>query len=112
MIILYIIKSHRGKYYTGITELPAEDRLFRHNSGDVRSTRYGRPWQIVYTESYDNMTEGRKREKQIKSWHGGTAFKKLVSSAAGSSNGRIQDSESCHLGSNPSPAALEVSEIK
>lgn len=26
-------------------------------------------------------------------------------SIAGSSNGRIHDSESCHLGSNPSPAA-------
>lgn len=29
---------------------------------------------------------------------------------AGSSNGRIHDSESCHLGSNPSPAVLSAAE--
>ena|SRR3989344_2303670 len=106
MTSLYILKNSVGKYYVGITELEIKERLARHNKGDVKSTRHGKPWHIVYTEGYKDMKEGRIREKQIKSWHGGEAFKKLVARAAGSANGRQPDSESGNLGSNPSPAAL------
>ena len=112
MAHLYIIKNSAGKYYVGITELDPDERLKRHNGGDVSSTRYGKSWRIVYTESCANMVDGRKREKQIKSWHGGGAFRKLVSGAAGSANGRQPDSESGNLGSNPSPAAVDVSDYK
>ena len=105
---VYILKNNRGKHYIGITKLPIDKRLERHNNGDVFSTRAGRPWKIVYLEKYDNYITARSREKQIKSWHGGNAFKKLISSAAGSSNGRTADSGSAYLGSNPSPAALGI----
>ena len=77
----------------------------RHNKGDVLSTKLGKPWKLIYFEEYKDYKEARCREKQIKSWKGGNAFKKLLSRTAGSSNGRTQDSESCYLGSNPSPAA-------
>ena len=110
MTSLYILKNSVDKYYVGITELKTMERLIRHNKGDVKGTRYGRPWHIVYTEEYKDMMEGRKREMQIKSWHGGEAFKRLVARAAGSANGRQPDSESGNLGSNPSPAALAGSD--
>ena len=103
---VYILENSLGKHYIGITKLNIETRLIRHNKGDVLSTKYGRPWQLEYYEVYNSYKEARQREKQIKSWHGGNAFKKLISKPAGSSNGRTTDSGSVYLGSNPSPAAL------
>ncbi len=61
----------------------------------------------MYVEKFNSVVYARKREKEIKKWHGGNAFKKLLSTAAGSSNGRTMDSESINLGSTPSPAAVE-----
>ena len=107
MACLYILKNQKNKYYIGITGLPLLDRLQRHNKGDVYSTRYGRPWKLIFSEKFNNLKEARDREKQIKSWKGGNAFKKLISKAAGSSNGRTLDSGSSNLGSSPSPAALK-----
>ena len=88
--------------------LTLDIRLSRHNSGDVYSTRSGIPWRLIYSEKFSSYTLARDREKQIKSWHGGNAFKKLINTAAGSSNGRTTDSESVYLGSNPGPAAVLI----
>ena len=106
MVYVYILKNKNAKFYTGITSLSPEDRLVRHNNGEVFSTKFGKPWRIIYFEEASTMKEARKREKQIKSWHCGNAFKKLLFKAAGSANGRPMDSESMNLGSIPSPAAL------
>ena len=105
---IYILKNKKGKYYIGITKLLLTFRLAKHNNGGVLATKFGRPWKVVYTEEYESYRTARDREKQIKSWHGGNAFKKLVAKAAGSSNGRTMDSGSMYLGSNPSPAALAI----
>ena len=78
MAFLYILKNKKNKHYIGITEIPANERLDRHNNGDVKSTKFGRPWEIIHLESYDSMPNARVREKQIKSWKGGNAFKKLI----------------------------------
>ncbi len=85
---LYILKNKRNNYYIGITKLKPELRLLRHNRGDVKSTRYKKPWRLIYSENFDNLPKARIREKLIKSWHGGNAFKRLLARAAGSSNGR------------------------
>ena len=67
---LYILKNVQNKHYVGITKLSPEDRLKKHNKGDVYSTKFGRPWKLIYAEKYNDMRLARKREKQIKSWHG------------------------------------------
>ena len=51
----------------GITSLLPSIRLIKHNKGDVKSTRHGRPWKIIYVEEYDSYISARRREKQIKS---------------------------------------------
>jgi len=38
----------------------------------------GIPFRIVLVEEYLNREEALKREKQIKSWKGGEAFKNLL----------------------------------
>ena len=77
MFYVYIIENSDGKYYIGHTEDIA-DRLKRHNSDRVRSTKNKGPWEIVYNESYNNRNEAYKREQQIKKYKGGEAFKKLI----------------------------------
>lgn len=106
MVYLYILKNKLNRYYVGITKLHPNKRLKRHNQGAVYSTKLGRPWKIIYIEQYINYEEARKREKQIKSWKGGDAFKNFISRVARSSNGRTQRSGRWNLGSNPSLAAL------
>jgi len=88
MPYLYILKNKYGRHYVGITSIRPEDRLKRHNKGDVYSTKFGKPWEIIYRETYKTLQEAREKEKQIKKWKGGNAFKNFLSKAAGSSNGR------------------------
>ena len=108
MVSLYILENEHGVYYVGITSVPLPNRVKRHNNGEVRSTRKGKPWKLIYSEEYNDFISARSREIKIKSWHGGNAFKRLVAGAVGSSNGRTTDSGSVYLGSNPSPTALVI----
>ncbi len=81
MYILYILKSEaKERHYTGITK-DIKERLQRHNQGRNKSTRAHKPWKIIYTEQYKTKLEALKREKQIKSWKKGEAFKKLLKHA-------------------------------
>lgn len=112
MAYVYILRNQKGVHYVGITALASLKRLDRHNRGDVFSTRWGRPWELVHSEHFVTLDQARAREKQIKSWKGGNALRKLLSGAAGSSNGRTRRSERRYLGSNPSPAASDRSHHK
>ena|SRR3990167_2858247 len=111
MCYVYILENEEGKKYIGITSLLPDFRLIRHNKGDVKSTKYGRPWKIVYVEKYNSYSLARNREKQIKSWHGSNALKKLIATSAGSSNGRTTAFGAVYLGSNPSPAAVSMKKL-
>ena len=106
MAYLYILRNYKNKYYIGITAKEPKDRLARHNSGDVISTRSGKPWSLIFTEKFNYLSEARVKEKLIKSWHGGNAFKRFLRRTAGSSNGRTHPSGGWYLGSNPGPAVL------
>ena len=77
MFIVYILKSLKnGRFYIGQTQ-DINDRIKRHNSGKVKSTKHYKPWEIVYSEDYQIRSEACKREVQIKSYKGGEAFHKL-----------------------------------
>ena len=72
---VYMLQSLKdGRYYIGETR-DVEARLKFHNSGQQRSTKNRIPFRIVLVEEYLNREEALKREKQIKSWKGGEAFK-------------------------------------
>ena len=75
---VYILQSLKdGKYYIGETT-NVEERLLFHNSGKQRSTKNRIPFRIIWVEEYPNRIVALKREKQIKAWKGGEAFRKLV----------------------------------
>jgi len=50
-----------------------------HNTGKQRSNKNRIPLIIILTEQFETRKEALQREKQIKSWKGGNAFKALVS---------------------------------
>lgn len=78
MYYIYILKSSiKFKHYIGSTD-NLERRLSEHNSGKVKSTKAYKPCEMIYTESFNTRNEAFKREKQIKSYKGGEAFKKLL----------------------------------
>lgn len=78
MFTVYILKSNKsGRYYTGHTK-DIEQRLVRHNGGRVKSTRYGIPWKIIYTEMLMTKSEAAKREVEIKKYKSGIKFKTLL----------------------------------
>jgi len=76
---VYILQSLKdNKYYIGSTS-DVEARLSFHNAGLQRSTRSRIPFKLVHTEVLETKQLALGREKQIKSYKGGHAFKKLLS---------------------------------
>jgi len=78
MYFTYILQSLKsGGYYIGYSGNILE-RLSAHNRGSTRSTKAGRPWKLVYAVEFTSKEEAMKREKLIKSYKGGDAFKNLI----------------------------------
>ncbi len=85
MHYVYLIKSTRFDWvYVGSTS-DLEKRFREHNAGAVRSTKFRRPYVLLYHESYATAAEARMREKKIK----GDRIEKesIVRKTAPSSNG-------------------------
>ncbi len=62
----YILKCKDETYYTGWTN-NLEKRLQAHNDGKgAKYTKYRRPVQLVYYESFDSKQEAMSREYAIK----------------------------------------------
>lgn len=77
---VYILKSFKtGKYYTGYTR-DVPERLRYHNSGRTPSLRKHIPLEVMKIEEYSTYGEARKRERQIKKYKSGEAFKRLLNS--------------------------------
>lgn len=78
MHFVYILKSLKDKgFYVGCTS-NLDKRLSVHNSGKTKSLKSRRPLEIIYFERYNDQKTAYDREKQIKDYRGGEAFKKLI----------------------------------
>ena len=65
----YVLKSRKdNNLYIGSTT-DMNRRIQEHNSGKCRSTKNRRPFQLVYHESFDNISQAREREKLFKKSH-------------------------------------------
>tara|TARA_B100001063_G_scaffold19903_1_gene15320 strand:- start:125 stop:361 length:237 start_codon:yes stop_codon:yes gene_type:complete len=66
MYSTYIIFSDsKKKYYVGHSS-DMNERLKRHNSYLVQSTKYGVPWKLIHKEIFDSREKAVRKEKQIK----------------------------------------------
>jgi len=54
-----------------------EARIERHNKGREKTTRPYSPFELIFTECYEDRIEGRKREKYWKSGVGKEQLRKL-----------------------------------
>ena len=55
-----------------------ENRLRRHNSGLVRSTKSRIPFELVYNETFETRAESMRREKDLKGGQGRKWIKEKV----------------------------------
>jgi len=66
----YVLKSKKdGNFYIGYCE-DLEKRLKSHNDGRVPSTRFRKPFDLVYYEVSFNKEDAIKREKYLKTTYG------------------------------------------
>jgi len=78
MYYIYILKSKKdNRTYVGYTNNPKE-RLKKHNSGQVKSTKFRTPLELIYSEKFNNFAEVRKRELYWKSGGGRRKLKELM----------------------------------
>lgn len=71
---VYIMKSSNGRIYTGCTN-NIEDRIIRHNSGQVLATKDNLPMTIVTYITFTDKYKAFNFEKYLKSGSG-RAFSK------------------------------------
>jgi putative endonuclease len=66
---VYILRCADGSYYTGLTKLPIEARVWEHNNDPIDGyTARRRPVQLVFSEVYERLTDAIAREQPIKGW--------------------------------------------
>jgi putative endonuclease len=78
MYTVYIIYSASlDKYYIGFTT-DVNGRLRRHNCHSKGFTSSGRPWILVYSETFTERKEAESREKQLKKWKNRARLEALI----------------------------------
>lgn len=66
---VYILECADESLYVGCTNNP-ETRIKEHNNSKrgAHYTKTRRPVKLLHRETFDNLHEARKREREIKSW--------------------------------------------
>ena len=78
MYYFYILQSKvNNKLYKGSTE-NLRKRFKEHNSGKVKSSKNGTPWNLIYYEAHRNKTLARKTELFYKTGQGRRQLKKKL----------------------------------
>jgi putative endonuclease len=82
MYFVYIIYSQKlDKYYIGFTA-DIEERIAKHNRNSKGFTNLGKPWILIYSESFESKNEAMEREKQLKSWKNRERIEHLIKSGS------------------------------
>lgn len=81
MYTVYVLKGKNGKFYKGYTS-NLERRLKEHRAGLTITTSRMEGLEVVYTESFDDSEDARKREKYFKSAAGRKFLKNKVGPVA------------------------------
>lgn len=78
MFYVYVLKiKNTGRYYIGQTQ-DLTKRLEKHQRGETKSMKNRGEFELVHVERYSSRSDAMKREKDIKSYKGGEAFKRLL----------------------------------
>lgn len=67
---VYVLLSNKdGNFYTGYAH-DLEKRFSQHQNGEVMSTKYRRPFQLIYFEACIDEADAIHREKYLKTTYG------------------------------------------
>jgi putative endonuclease len=78
MYYVYILKSQLdGKLYIGYTA-NLRDRIQRHQSGEVLSTKPRRPFELIFYEAYKSKEDAKRRERYFKTSKGKSALHMML----------------------------------
>lgn len=68
-MVVYMLRCSDGSYYVGSTKQQVEARVWEHNNLPIESyTSRRRPVTLVFTETYERITDAIARERQLKGW--------------------------------------------
>ena len=69
MAYVYILKCSDESYYVGSTRGSLERRIAEHNDGTFRGYTSGRrPVELIYSETFERITDAIVAERQLKGW--------------------------------------------
>lgn len=75
---LYILQSLKNNsYYVGSTT-NINQRLSFHNNGYVKSTKNKRPYELVFTQEFEDIKTAHKAEIKIKGWKRKDFIEKII----------------------------------
>ena len=84
MAFVYVLRSLKdNRLYVGSTRQSIEERVSRHNSGQVSSTKNRKPLVLLYAEHCDNYSESRKKEIYFKTGSGRECLNRILTNRAG-----------------------------
>ena len=87
MYYVYVLKSLVDRnFYIGYTADDPFVRLEKHNSGNVQSTKFRKPLELIYYEAYLNNDDALGREKFLKSGSGHRYLSKQLKNYMGCFN--------------------------
>jgi len=79
MYYVYVLRVKKsGRHYIGQTQDLAK-RLEKHSRGKTKSMKNRAPFDVVYIEKCSSRAEAMRREKEVKRYKGGEAFRRLLS---------------------------------
>ena len=78
MYYVYILLNEaKTRTYTGVTD-DVNKRLAEHNAGKVKSSLPYRPYKVIHIESFETLSEARRKEKYYKSATGRRKLKEIL----------------------------------
>jgi putative endonuclease len=78
MYSVYIIYSQKiDKYYIGFSS-NVNERLAKHNRNSKGFSNKGKPWILIYQETFSNKTDAMAREHQLKNWKNRERLETLI----------------------------------
>jgi len=79
-VFLYIIYSKsKNRYYVGHSDNLLR-RIPEHNAGQCKATRFGLPWTLVYSKSFNSRADAMKEEYRIKKMKSRKFIERLIAS--------------------------------
>ena len=93
MYFVYVLQIKKsGRYYIGQTQNLTK-RLERHSRGETKSLKNRGEFEVVYVEKCSSRSEAMRREKEVKSYKSGQAFKRLLADFAEKKKSAIELAE-------------------